>query len=671
MAWPGSLPAYDGWVSEPSGRPPTRRGAPLRATLAALAATLFALVGAGPAAAPAAAAAPDLPLVVRLTGLTVAGADPASPVTVTGTVTNPNPVPVYDVRARAWRSTDEIATVKQVEDALTAAETPTGAMLTEQPAFAVTAPTGTLAPGASGGFTVSGTLEQLGLHRDSSYWVGATVTAASVLDGDWNAYGAARTLATVPGAEPVPVVTVYELATTPARLRPNLFSSDELAGELGAGGRLRRLVDAAAAPGASWVVDPELIDEVADMADGYRVVAGASTVEGAGQQAAASWLAAFRALPAGSGFATLYGRPDVVGALDAQDRDLLARASSAADAALPGVPRVALLQRASIAALGVLGDAGVPVLTTDAASTAPWVAALGARIAVARSLDEPVSSPVLDDGPLTRAAAALALARARGSQIRLVDFSDPQTQPSDALATPAWVRPTGLAELLASTPQEETVSLTPIVATGGLTPELTRRLDALAGNLARYGSAAPTTGYDAVANRLSSAAASEAWLDFPAGRAAYLAGVEARTGVAKIGQGITITSAPNVTLAAATSQFPATITNGLDDPIRVRVVATSQNSARLEVRPSDWVVLQPRDSETVQLTADAAGNGLVPISLRVETASGLVVSRPAEVSVEATNLGLVGWIIVVVSGVVLAASTGRRIVQLRRQGRRP
>ena len=86
--------------------------------------------------------------------------------------------------------------------------------------------------------------------------------------------------------------------------RQNLFRTDDLSGQLA--GRLENLLDAAAQPGMSWLIDPALLDEVRDMADGYQVVDGSGTAPGTGAEVAAAWLLAFAKLDFHAGGRTLY-----------------------------------------------------------------------------------------------------------------------------------------------------------------------------------------------------------------------------------------------------------------------------------------------------------------------------------------------------------------------------
>ncbi len=661
-------------MSAPVGREPRRRGPHpwwLRALLGTLILTLapgLSPVLAAPpraAAAPPAAAAAAPGLRVELSGATVSGSTPDAVVTVTGRVTNATAAPVFDVRARLWRSTVPLRSPQAVEDALAADGAPSGGALSAEPthSFAVTIPSGSLASGAASEFTVSGTLGQLGWGADASFWVGADLTAASAVEGAWDVTGAGRLPATVPGRTAPRIVTVVALDDTPRRLRPDLFADDTLADALAPSGRLRRLVDVARTPGYTWLVDPALVVAATDMADGYRVVDGGGVRDGTGAAAAQSWLAAFRTLPTSAGFQMLYARPDLVGDGGASTvvLDWALSATSASDLLLP----VAVLaDRIDATALAALDRRSLPVVQPTTRPGAAWWSWDGAGVASALPLDAPLDSPLLGDDPAARASAALARARAAGDQVRLVRSAEAAA--IDAAATPGWAVRSGLGALLDAEPEPVEALSAPPDAPGALTPALLARLQRIEQNLALYGSAAPDTGLADEASALAASGAAEAWLADPAGRAAYLGLIEQRSGIANLDR-IGLSAAGTVTLSADNSQFPATISNGLDDPITVRVVAESENSVRLRVEPSDWVTLRPGDRFSALLTAVPAASGVVDVTLHVESADGLRLSAPVRVTVEATNLGTIGWIIVAVSGTVLVASTTWRIRQMRRR----
>lgn len=605
---------------------------------------------------------------VTLRSVTVSGASPDSRVVVEGTVSNPSNAPIYGVRVSLLRSADPYRSLAAVQNALGGQHgTSSGAVAARPTHWArLTSPTKAIAPGKSVSFSLSGTLAELGLSANASYWVGAQATGAPRPGGGSVSAltGESESLATVPDTVGPTVVTIVELKSTPRRLRANLFADDDLADELGPDGRLGVLLDAVVTRHYDYLVDPELLDEVTDMADGYRVVDGEEAEDGEGQEAAQEWLDAFASLPKESGLQQLYGDPDLVGAGADASKDILTRALDATRDAGRSLTVVAAPRRVSRAALSDLAGRGIAVISPAVDSGSPWVLMGGAKVSGVYAPSSAPSEDALGGGEVGRTAAAVALARAVGTQVRLL--SSPADLRFDD-TTPDWVVRRHWSDVAAADPVVQADPPAAQSVTGGLTKSLAGRLDRLSDQLTAYGSVAPRSGLGPLADRLASSGASEAWLTDPKGRTDYLDEVDSRSGVNALAGGITVSVTPTVVLASSTNPFPATITNHLPDSITVRVVGVSGNSARMGVESSQLVTVRPNDSDTVQLTATARANGAVRVQLHAESEEGLRVSAEVPVTLEATNLGFVGWIIVGLSAVVLVVSTALRIRQVRRR----
>jgi hypothetical protein len=101
--------------------------------------------------------------------------------------------------------------------------------------------------------------------------------------------------------------TIY-LTSKPHQLFDGTFRNDELTRDLLSTGRLGQALAQKRNGPRTWVIDGELLDEVADMADGYKLANGADTT---GELIAKEWLS--RLLLATSGdqvIALPYGNPD-------------------------------------------------------------------------------------------------------------------------------------------------------------------------------------------------------------------------------------------------------------------------------------------------------------------------------------------------------------------------
>ena len=100
-----------------------------------------------------------------------------------------------------------------------------------------------------------------------------------------------------------------ELVERPHQLLDGRFIDDELATLLTPEGRLGSLVYTPTVVQTRWFIDAALIDEVADMADGYELANGD---DGVGVEVATAWLAQLRLATAGGIITPIaYGNPDL------------------------------------------------------------------------------------------------------------------------------------------------------------------------------------------------------------------------------------------------------------------------------------------------------------------------------------------------------------------------
>ena len=187
----------------------------------------------------------------------------------------------------------------------------------------------------------------------------------------------------------------------------------------------------------------------------------------------------------------------------------------------------------------------------------------------------------------------------------------------------------------------------------------------LSSNRFRVCYAAPRSGVGGVSDDQASRVVSQSWLGNPKGQDAYLTAIEQRVGSEALRAGIRLSASSIVTMASAQSEFPVTVTNNLGDTVTVRVGAQSDNPVRIQVASSREVTIRPGDSETVPLGVTASGNGVVTTRVHVQSLDRRRLTPDVAITVEATNLGAVGWGITIVSGIVLLASTAWRIRQVR------
>ncbi|HSK34117.1 MAG TPA: DUF6049 family protein [Propionicimonas sp.] len=617
---------------------------------------------------PVPAHAATLRVSFTVTSLVVAGAKPTDQVTVQGTVTNTGDTPAYGVQVLLWSSRDAIRDLPTLRQAGTSA-TGWGARLPiDADHYAViTTSAVPFAPGASREVELRATLADLGFTSTGAvYAFGADVIASADPGGNYATVGQLRTFVPLPRKTPVPITSVVLLAAAPTKLVDNLFRDDSLTTELSE--RLENLLTAAGRPGMGWLIDPALLDEVRDMSDGYQVADGAETRPGTGQDVATAWLARFEKLDRHAGGRTLFANPDVNAGRIAKDSELVHRAGAAAetvtgveDLPLVIVPAGTILPAATY---DYLADSGAEAIIAANATAAGALQAGGAEPRVlATSVEVPGSAelPAVERHQLALAAAAVAGAK---GQVRMIDGLEDLAV--DEATTTGWMVRRDLGSLLASTPGVARVTLAadkpPRLGAGQL-----EAIERLTDEFAAYGDLVPESALIDQTDAAITRTTSTAWIGNSAGFDAHLDGLAALVGGTEVGRSVTLDASHRFLMSSRTNQFPVTITNNLAEQIRVQVVVRTDNPQRLTVPPSDLVTVAPGQSVTVNIRPEATSNGLVIARAHVATADGHRVSPDTTITVEITDLGVVAWIIVGVSGLVLVGATAWRIRQVRRR----
>lgn len=622
-----------------------------------LVATLTVLLGlagalAAPRTPPAAAAAR---IAVTLTAAELSGEGADTTVTLTADLVNTTGDDLYTVTARLWRSTAVLRSESAVAAALAGTAVPTGwaGPLARENSAAVTAADVAWAPGETRTVTVSGRLADFGITaRDASYWVGVAVEAATTRGGRTTEVGNDRTLVTLPGTGTTAVVSVVELSAPPRQIKENLFVNDDLADDLT--GRLSALLDAAAR--SDWIVDPALVAEVADMADGYRVQGADGSVPGERADVAAAWLARFEALPRARGAAAQFALADL------PTSQIAAAASASADGVGLGDMRgVTVLASPSAATLAQAATRGHPVLATGVTASGPQLVDDVTVVPVLRP-SEVTAATTWTDTAVHRAAILTARARTEATQVRLLRDTDDLA--ADA-TLPAWATRTPLATLLARDP----LTVDELATDAGPHPldGVDARVADLTDGLTAYAEAAPAAGLSGLPDRVRARAASVHWLGDAAGQAAWLDGVDRRAGWQALRTGLTITAIPRFSLAGASGDYPVTVANNLVDPVAIRLVGDSESPQRIDFAGPVEATVAPASSEALLLRAEASGSGVVNAEVHIETVGGRRLGPSESIVVETTNVGLIGWILVISSGAVLVVTTALRIRQVRRQ----
>jgi hypothetical protein len=475
-------------------------------------------------------------------------------------------------------------------------------------------------------------------------------------------------------------VTAVVLSSRPSMISPGLFLDNHLADELSPSGRLTLLLNAARRDRVSWLIDPALHQEITAMAAGYRVE-GATEPNPVGQQHALRWLTDFGELDRNNGYRTPFGLPDVSMLAHHHLSGILQRANAAGER----VERIADLPVVAYAHGGLIEPSAVPL-----AETGEPVAVLAANPDTPAALLSPIATvPIVNysldttaGGPGPEPWAGIPQVRQRLlAQSYLAALGDPGsttvrviTTAAAAAADPAtdapWVRRATLADLLAESPQgwSGVMPYGNQARAAELGPAQVDELRQIGDSMERYADMLVDPGPVAVESDATIArTASSWWRTDPGGFEAFARPQAVAVEQLWSGRAFALTAQRSVLMSGQSGSFPMTVTNHLDQNVRVTLTFDSDQPQRLSIPTMPDVMIGAQQSVTVNVQPRAVGNGPVRVSALVTTPGGVPVSKRVWLTVEATQLGRVGWIIVVASGIVLLAATMLRIRQVRRE----
>lgn len=675
----------------------------VRLTRALMVGMLAVLVSVAAAVVTPAAAQAGEP--IALVSITLTSITPALPkrdgtITLTGQVTNVSQRRVYRPRAFIWRSQEPVAGRAGLDEALTsAADVPLGARLIPKtnvdlfaqdlyrPGFPF------FEPGETAPFTLTARVADLALSPvDGIYLMGVHVLEDNAIP----AIGRARIFVPVLDHDPkssVRMTSVVLLSSRPSLVRPGVLSDDHLAAEVGPGGRLRALLDAARATDVSFAVDPLLIDELTTMRTGYSLLTDPG---GTGQAAATRWLTDFDRLRADhDGYRVLYGSPDIA-ALVHNKQLATMTAAAAAGASVETTRSLPLLvlpangaaDKATVDAAEDLDPAAIVLADTSATSAAPLLAGPGKAPIVNFTSTafgggpgpDPQDTPVhLQQRMLadTWLQASTAAKDSTLGRVRLVTDAN-QAQGDDAGVNAPWVQRSTLAELLRWTPTtwDQDFRYPDADRAAELGSNQLGRLERFNQSQRTYADLlVDSADARARADAAAAGAASSFWRQRSNAQRNWLTPQQAELD-ANLQNMVQISSTPRVsTVAREGVEFPITIRNTLpasaSDPdanaVKVRLEFTSDNTRRLTITPIDVPLLRAGENSTENAQVSAKANGTVPVTAQLMTESGLKIGRPVTIEVTVTQNGTTGWVIAVVAGVVLAGSTALRIRQVNRE----
>jgi hypothetical protein len=503
------------------------------------------------------------------------------------------------------------------------------------------------------------TLAELGLSKASAvYPVGVQVFGTPDASSSYTVIGQATTFITLAGDKRVPVTNLVRLDAPPTKLADSLFANEDLAAELNPQGDLGRLVKLldTIGPLDGYAIDPALLDEIADMANGYEVVLDDGLKPGTGQAHATAWLRKYRMLK-GTGVRTLFANPD----LNSKDcAKLVENAMAAKSPIATGLPLVVIPPRFEASADNVA-----------AAAAAKFDAVLAANLRDSGALKQAGKQRVLAlttaDSHATLLAAQYQLAQTfvagAAGQLRLI--AQPQDAAKWAEVTQPWMQTRPFAQLLEEEPtatarfakfEAQTLTDAGLSRIANAGKEINTYADLVADAKSAIGGP-----------ELLARAASSSWIGNEAGQKAYLGQLSGLIGSKALNAAVEIQAVRRFLMSSEANEFPITVTNKLSEPIEVKITTESLNPQRLQVPDSQVVLIEPGVSQVVNIHPHSDSNGVIEVLSHVTTTSGARVSKDVRITISVTNLSFVGWAIVIVSGGAVVLLTALRIRQ-KRQG---
>ncbi|MDA8438219.1 MAG: DUF6049 family protein [Propionibacterium sp.] len=638
-------------------------------TLLALLVVAGTLLGLGwGTAAPAAA---DTPMItIDITSMTPATSTGGGTLKITGTIRNTSSVDLRLVQVYLWRDTTGLTTTTQLDSYLASPATiPVGARAIDNEHAVwqqvTTAQQPVFAPGDGSPFTVSAPINRLGFTTPGIYPVGVQVRA-QIPEGTTLTAGRARTmLALLDKTTHLTDSPVVVLSSRPSLLGTATFADDHLVGELS--GRLARLLARAAQPKTTVLVDPSLVDEVQALSQPHTIEGQTLSASDLSrqEQLATAWLDDLRGVLADHrAYRLPYADPDLpllVSAADTATRDRIAAAVQQTNP-VADLPLAVLTGTLTPSELSFVGP-WKPAVVIGAGTTSGIDPVSGLRvlpvvtgIASGGPGPAPVSTPVQ---VRQRAVAEAFLANRSGSVLLLPIASAADLRLDHSIGSALQNTPLDLgssASALVSASQQQLpdprawerardVALERYQAWGevtDLTDQATARADLL---LARSLSTRFTSGQ----------------------RTAYLTQGTALVGDVLTSNAIRLTLASDFVLSSSTNQLPATITNTLDQSVTVKIAFTSENPQRIRVPDTAVIIVPSGETVTTEFRPHAVTNGSVNVSAQLETPQGRPIGSAIKITLRATSFGRVGWVIVILSGVVFMGATAMRIRQVQHE----
>jgi hypothetical protein len=706
---------------------------------------------AGAAAGPGAAAQPaggrQRPW-IAITSVHPAFAQPTGKVTVAGIVANPGSSPLRGASIQLWSSLTPL-TSSEMAQYLTAPE-PTGV---DEPIIGLqrTLPS-PVPPRGTQRWTMTLTAKQVGMQTFGVYPLAAHLFSTSGIPGIagpplddartfvpyWPGKSAAKT---VPRAS---IAWVWPLIDAPQQTVCQTLTSNELAGNVAASGRLGSLLAAGRTPAASralltWAIDPALLSDLSVMSSPYRVTGTGSCYAGKQRPdsaAARKWLTGLQAVAAHQDFFTTpYADVDVAALAHAglESPELAAAfadgSSTAAGIDVPGTNTKILGQAQRLTQptvgpiawpAGGIADYGLlealahnkiqtVILNSGLIHTPATVIRVpdgqGGELTVLRAsntltqilstrrdripgLVPPAHSMTSSARPQARLAAAFAKEQwflaetamtaaqgpAAGRSIVVAPPRDWNPLPGMASAllddtvTAPWLQPVTLADLASAGSQTGQVSSSLLalhrVNKAELSGSLLKQVGHLDQQIQLLDSVLTTPGHGYLSTAVDTVESS-AWRGRKANErpAKHLLHSDLAYVNGRLRQ-IRIVGSGRVTLGGQNGVVPVSISNGLDQPVTVKLLASAPPADHVTIgKFTNVVTVQGHTQHTIKIPVTEAQAGSTTLTLRLANKKGQLLPTRSSLNVVATHFGALAIVIISIALVVFVLTAAARAIR--------
>lgn len=653
------------------------------------------------------------PVTISITGLSPVALGRNSSLSISGAIANTGLTTITALDVRLVMSTGPITERR----GLRTASTNEDAYFTI-PIYATgTTVADSLAPGAIVDFRIVVDADDLALGSPGVYLIGVEATGYgpngyAVLDTE-------RTLIPyMPGpVTPVNVVWLWPLATSPSQAPDDILLGDAIPRDLAPDGRLNQLLEAGeSSPSITWVVDPQLLQVAADMSDGYLVDRAGRIRAGTRSQAAAAWLERARELLGTPRRSQAQARTSPLWVIPYADpdanalekgrltTDLVRSTTSApvlADEQLGRRPDGTLAwathSRPSQSALDVLASAGATAVVVRG-QAAPAPSDLG--YTPSGYVDIPVSGGqlralVIDpallaalDMPQSGQSGLLAARQRFMSELAFVAL-EPSPRPRYLVAGPTSPRwdpnPRLLRAIIASlraSPWAKLVPVDTIMALPSTESERVFRTRTSGGSefqpdyldrLRRTQDGIESlrtvlTDPVAVTGPLTAALAraeSNAWRTRPREGNRLLDAIDAS--LTSTASTVYVVPRGDIVLSGDSGNVPVTVSNDLDQPVRVGLTITADPAARLAAQALPAVQIEPGRRASLEVPVRIIGGDALTVAVQLTDPAGVPFGEPVALELRTTAYSRAALWVAIAAAVALALLVVFDIVRRARQ----